>query len=82
MLHVSTNLMIVTLFLPFHSSLNSYIAADDVTKVLKSVGIEAESDRLNTLIENLKGKKLHELIQAGSSKLSTLSGNSHSFFVM
>ena len=48
--------------------------ADDVSKVLSSVGVEAEKDRLDTLIKALEGKKLHELIAAGSSKLSTLSG--------
>nr|AAR87710.1 60S ribosomal stalk P2 subunit [Euplotes focardii] len=46
--------------------------ADDVKKVLSSVGIEAEQERLGTLIRTLEGKQLHELIAAGSSKLSTI----------
>mmetsp|Transcript_20528 Transcript_20528/g.22890 ORF Transcript_20528/g.22890 Transcript_20528/m.22890 type:complete len:112 (+) Transcript_20528:17-352(+) len=47
-------------------------SADDVKKVLSSVGIEAEQERLDTLIRSLEGKQLHELIAAGSSKLSTI----------
>ncbi len=50
------------------------VAASDVEAVLKSVGIEPEKERIDTLIKNLEGKTLHELIAAGSTKLSTLSG--------
>ena len=50
------------------------IGADDVKKVLSSVGIDAEQERLDTLLRALEGKQLHELIAAGTSKLSTLSG--------
>jgi large subunit ribosomal protein LP2 len=60
-----------------------------VTALLKTVGIAAESDRLDTLIANLKGKQLHELVSAGQSKLSTISGKlavtfqfTYQFFVM
>ncbi len=52
----------------------SSLAASDVETVLKSVGIEPEKERIDTLIKNLEGKTLHELIAAGSTKLSTLSG--------
>nr|AEE99001.1 acidic ribosomal protein P2 [Euplotes octocarinatus] len=48
-------------------------SASDVETVLKSVGVEPEKERIDTLIKTLEGKKLHELIAAGSTKLSTLS---------
>lgn len=37
---------------------NTSPSAADVTAVLESVGIEADSDRLSTLISELKGKDL------------------------
>ena len=61
------------------------VEADDVKKVLSSVGIEAESERLDTLIKTLEGKQLHELIAAGSTKLSSIAGKSnlhiHSYYL-
>nr|Q9GPU2.1 RecName: Full=Large ribosomal subunit protein P2; AltName: Full=60S acidic ribosomal protein P2 [Euplotes raikovi]AAG40861.1 P2 acidic ribosomal protein [Euplotes raikovi] len=52
---------------------NSSPSADDVKKVLKSVGVDSEQDKLDALLKNLEGKQLHELIEAGSSKVSSLS---------
>ena len=40
---------------------NTSPSADDVTSVLESVGIEADSERLDKLIEELKGKDLQEV---------------------
>ncbi|TVY23866.1 60S acidic ribosomal protein [Lachnellula hyalina] len=51
---------------------NSTPSAKDVKTVLESVGIEADDERLSTLISELKGKDLQELIAEGSSKLASV----------
>mmetsp|Transcript_11067 Transcript_11067/g.12443 ORF Transcript_11067/g.12443 Transcript_11067/m.12443 type:complete len:113 (-) Transcript_11067:57-395(-) len=51
---------------------NESPSADDVSKVLKSVGVDTDSGKLDTLISNLKGKKLNEVIAAGSSKFAAV----------
>mmetsp|Transcript_4045 Transcript_4045/g.6225 ORF Transcript_4045/g.6225 Transcript_4045/m.6225 type:complete len:113 (-) Transcript_4045:43-381(-) len=45
-------------------------SADDVTKALASVGIEADADALNNLISELDGKDLGEVLEAGSELLA------------
>lgn len=40
---------------------NTSPSAKDVKTVLESVGIEADDERLNTLISELKGKDLQEV---------------------
>jgi ribosomal protein L12E/L44/L45/RPP1/RPP2 len=59
---------------------NSSPSAKDIKKVLESVGIEADSERLETLISELKGKDLQEVrhIWMGSSKFNTNGWNSWS----
>ncbi|KAI3397131.1 hypothetical protein diail_11192 [Diaporthe ilicicola] len=44
----------------------------DVKKVLDSVGIEADSDRLSKLLSELEGKDINTLISEGSSKLASV----------
>ncbi|KAE9373222.1 ribosomal protein 60S [Stipitochalara longipes BDJ] len=51
---------------------NSSPSAKDVKGVLESVGIEADDERLSTLISELKGKDIQELITEGSSKLASV----------
>ncbi|KAI9702048.1 MAG: 60S acidic ribosomal protein P2 [Candelina mexicana] len=51
---------------------NTSPSADDIKGVLESVGIDAEEDRLETLLSELKGKDLQELITEGSSKLASV----------
>ncbi|KAI1364557.1 ribosomal protein 60S [Xylaria arbuscula] len=51
---------------------NSSPSASDIKKVLDSVGIEADSDRLDTLLSELEGKDVNELIAEGSSKLASV----------
>lgn len=51
---------------------NSSPSAADVKAVLESVGIEADSERLETLIKELNGKDINELIAEGSSKLASV----------
>jgi len=61
------------LLLPTTSNSNFLIAADEVTALLKTSGVEADTEQLALLIKNLEGKQLHELIAAGSSKIATVS---------
>ncbi|KAG9245968.1 60s acidic ribosomal protein-domain-containing protein [Calycina marina] len=51
---------------------NSSPSAKDVKSLFESVGIEADDERLNTLISELKGKDLQELITEGASKLASV----------
>ncbi|OAL55891.1 60S acidic ribosomal protein P2 [Pyrenochaeta sp. DS3sAY3a] len=51
---------------------NTSPSAADVKSVLESVGIEADSDRLEKLISELKGKDINELISEGSAKLASV----------
>ncbi|KAG2423248.1 hypothetical protein HXX76_015504 [Chlamydomonas incerta] len=46
--------------------------ADDVNKILSSVGVEAEAEKVNKLISELEGKNLAEVIAAGRSKLASV----------
>ncbi|WFD40748.1 uncharacterized protein MJAP1_003737 [Malassezia japonica] len=46
--------------------------AEDVTKLLGTVGIEADSERLEKLISELEGKNLQELIAEGQEKLASV----------
>jgi large subunit ribosomal protein LP2 len=40
---------------------NSDPSASDITNLLESVGIEADEDRLEKLLEELKGKDINEV---------------------
>ncbi|GME67434.1 unnamed protein product [[Candida] boidinii] len=51
---------------------NANPSAADVSKVLESVGIEVESEKLDLLISELEGKSVEELIAAGNEKLSNV----------
>ncbi|RSM19791.1 60S acidic ribosomal protein P2 [Fusarium ambrosium] len=51
---------------------NASPSAADIKAVLESVGIEAEDSRLETLISELKGKDIQELIAEGSEKLASV----------
>ncbi|VUC34898.1 unnamed protein product [Clonostachys rosea] len=51
---------------------NTSPSAKDVEAVLESVGAEVDSDRLETLISELEGKDINELIAAGSEKLASV----------
>ena len=47
-------------------------SADDVSKLLKEVGVKADDAQVKALISALEGKKLHELIAEGSKKLASI----------
>ncbi|RYC55243.1 hypothetical protein CHU98_g10965 [Xylaria longipes] len=51
---------------------NTSPSAKDIKKVLDSVGIEADDSRLETLVSELEGKDVNELIAEGSSKLASV----------
>ncbi|PIK51816.1 putative ribosomal protein P2 [Apostichopus japonicus] len=51
---------------------NNSPSSDDIKKILGSVGIEAEDDKLNKVISELKGKNLEELIAEGNGKLASM----------
>ncbi|ROW01393.1 hypothetical protein VPNG_07592 [Cytospora leucostoma] len=51
---------------------NDKPSADDVKKVVESVGIEVDAERLSKLLSELEGKDINELIAEGSSKLASV----------
>ncbi|KAF8945574.1 60S acidic ribosomal protein P2 [Haplosporangium gracile] len=51
---------------------NAAPSAKDITALLATVGIEAESERIETLIAQLGGKDINELIAEGTSKLASV----------
>lgn len=51
---------------------NAEPSAADITKVLESVGIEPESEKIEKLLSELSGKNVEELIAEGTEKLSTV----------
>ncbi|KAG7129888.1 60S acidic ribosomal protein P2 like [Verticillium longisporum] len=51
---------------------NTSPSAADVKAVLESVGAEVEQERLDTLLSELKGKDINELIAEGSNKLASV----------
>ena len=44
----------------------------DIEKILSSVGIEADSERLTKVVSELNGKSIEELIASGREKLSSM----------
>ena len=51
---------------------NSSPTADTINAILGSVGIEADADRLELLLSQVKGKDITELIAAGREKLASV----------
>ncbi|SPO04241.1 probable 60S acidic ribosomal protein P2 [Cephalotrichum gorgonifer] len=52
---------------------NTSPSASDIEKVLSSVGIESDSERVEKLLSELEGKDISELVAEGSSKLASVS---------
>jgi len=46
--------------------------ADDINKILSSVGIEAKKENIDKLLSELHGKNLEEVLAEGSKKLLSL----------
>nr|XP_014337701.1 PREDICTED: 60S acidic ribosomal protein P2 isoform X2 [Bos mutus] len=51
---------------------NSSPSAKDIKKILDSVGIEADDDRLNKVISELHGKNIEDVIAQGIGKLASV----------
>ncbi|KAJ5666204.1 Ribosomal protein 60S [Penicillium sp. IBT 18751x] len=51
---------------------NESPSAADIKAVLSSVGIDADSERLDKVVAELQGKNLQELIAEGSTKLASV----------
>ncbi|XP_069136379.1 large ribosomal subunit protein P2-like [Argopecten irradians] len=51
---------------------NASPSAADLEKIIGSVGIEAEADKIKKIISELKGKNIEELIAAGTAKLASV----------
>ncbi|KAK5132771.1 60S acidic ribosomal protein P2 [Meristemomyces frigidus] len=51
---------------------NTSPSASDIKEVLSSVGIEAEEERLTSLLKELEGKDINELISQGTEKLASV----------
>ncbi|EPX73881.1 60S acidic ribosomal protein P2-beta [Schizosaccharomyces octosporus yFS286] len=47
-------------------------SVSDIENVLSTVGVEVESQRVESLVKELEGKNLEELIAAGNEKLATV----------
>uniref|UniRef100_A0A023FB98 Large ribosomal subunit protein P2 n=1 Tax=Triatoma infestans TaxID=30076 RepID=A0A023FB98_TRIIF len=46
--------------------------SSDIEKILSSVGIEADADKLNKVIGELKGKNVDEVMAKGKEKLASV----------
>ncbi|XP_065832227.1 large ribosomal subunit protein P2-like [Oscarella lobularis] len=46
--------------------------ADDIKKILGSVGIDANEERLAKVVDELKGKNIEDVIAEGQSKLASV----------
>ncbi|KAF9308328.1 60S acidic ribosomal protein P2 [Podila horticola] len=51
---------------------NAAPSAADIIALLATVGIEAESERVETVVARLAGKDVDELISEGTSKLASV----------
>ncbi|XP_019293140.1 60S acidic ribosomal protein P2 isoform X2 [Panthera pardus] len=51
---------------------NASPSAKDIKKILDSVGIEADDDRLNKVISELNGKNIEDVIAQGIGKLASV----------
>lgn len=49
---------------------NDHPTAENIEKILSSVGIEAEADKLSKVIAELKGKNLQTLMAEGENALT------------
>ncbi|GER25552.1 60S acidic ribosomal protein P2 [Striga asiatica] len=51
---------------------NTTPSADDVKNILSSVGAEAEDEKIELLLSQVKGKDITELIASGREKLASV----------
>ena len=48
----------------------AHLAADDVAKLLKEVGVQSSKEDIDAMIKAINGRKLHDLVREGSTKLA------------
>jgi len=65
MKHLAAYLLLVT-------GGNTSPSAEDIKSVLGAVGIDADEERLTSLLKELDGKDINELIAEGSTKLASV----------
>jgi large subunit ribosomal protein LP2 len=51
---------------------NANPSADDIKKLLGTVGIESDEDRLSKFLSEVEGKSIADLITEGNSKLASV----------
>jgi large subunit ribosomal protein LP2 len=51
---------------------NSNPSKDDITKILESVGLEIDQEKLDKVYSELNGKDINEVIADGMSKLASI----------
>ena len=71
-LPILLNFLIIVNFETQYTNALLKLAADDVSKLLKEVGVAPEKEALDNLIKAVKGKKLHDLVKEGSKKLASV----------
>ena len=52
---------------------NINFQADDLKKILSSVGIDADAEKVAIVVAALKGKNLKEVITEGKAKIASVS---------
>lgn len=53
---------------------NATPSAADVEKLLKDSGVNADKEKIDTMIKAFDGKNFHELVQSGLAKMATVGG--------
>lgn len=51
---------------------NTSPSASDISDLLQSVGVDADQSRINSLLSELEGKSVEELIVLGNTKLASV----------
>jgi len=48
------------------------VSADNIKKILDSVGVECENDKMSVVVAKLKGKTVEEVLAAGRMQLASM----------
>ncbi|KAG5363590.1 60S acidic ribosomal protein [Yarrowia sp. B02] len=59
-------------YLLLNAAGNASPSAADIEKVISSVGIEVDSERVAALLKDLEGKSVDELVAEGTEKLASV----------
>ncbi|CAH2351377.1 60S acidic ribosomal protein P2-beta [[Candida] railenensis] len=51
---------------------NTSPSASDISALLETVGVEAEESRISSLLSELEGKSVEELVATGNTKLASV----------